>query len=66
MSLRTVTDKIDGILQAIALLAALGMWAVLGFPFIPELAGYISLCIVGICTVAVGIWWIASRSAHEK
>jgi hypothetical protein len=56
MSLQTVTNKIDGILQGIALLVAVGMWAALGFPFIPEFAGLACLFVV-----SVSIYWWTTR-----
>ena len=57
MSLRAVTDKIDGVLQGVALLVSVSIWAAFGFPFIPELVGFGCLVTVGIAFS----WWMPSR-----
>jgi hypothetical protein len=61
MSLRSVTDKIDGVLQGVALLLTLVMWAAFGFPFVPEVVGLGCLLLVGLA-----VFWLMSRHAKAK
>jgi hypothetical protein len=62
MSLQTVTQKIDGLLQGAALLLTVGVWAAFGCPFIPELVAF--GCLVITCIVIHR--WMTSRPRKEK
>jgi hypothetical protein len=62
MSLRSVTDKIDGLIQGLALLLSIGIWAAFGFPFIPEVVGVGCLFIVSL----IIYWWMTSRYSKGK
>jgi hypothetical protein len=54
MSLKSATEKIDGILQAVVLLVTAVMWAAFGFPFTAEIIGFGYLVV----TAAALHWWI--------
>jgi hypothetical protein len=59
MSLQTVTGKIDGIIQGVALLLTFAIWAVAGFPYFTEVVvfgGLAVICIGGIYK------WMESQS----
>jgi hypothetical protein len=62
MSLRTVTEKIDDIIQVAVLLLTFGIWAAYGFQLIPELAVF--GCLVIACIITH--WWMTSRTQKEK
>jgi len=56
MSLRSVTERLNGVVEAIALIVAVGFWAFYGFP-IWELVAF--GCLVLVCIG--GFWWMEGR-----
>lgn len=54
MSLRTATEKLHGIIEALALIVSFGVWAVYGFPHVMELVVF--GCLAGVCIGAY--WWM--------
>ena len=59
MSLRTATDKLHFIIEAVALVCALAFWAVYGFPEVWEFVAFGCVMIV----LFVGYKWIGFQSS---
>jgi hypothetical protein len=60
MSLRSVTQKIDGLIQGAVFLLTLGIWAAAGFPFTSKIV--VSGCVlIGGLIVVAAYKWIAPR-----
>jgi uncharacterized membrane protein len=57
MSLRTVTEKFHGIIEAVALVLAVVVGAVYGFSHLMELAAVV--CLVAVCIALHR--WVTSR-----
>jgi hypothetical protein len=57
MSLRSVTDKIDNIIFGVVAIVCLSIWAVLGFPFVIEIAAAAIL----VAAVFFFLVWMESR-----
>ena len=60
MSLKTMTEKIDGILFAAVLVISGGIWAVTGFSHLTEVVVF-----GGLVIICLFIWWLTSRSHKE-
>ena len=60
MSLKAVTEKIDGILFAVALVISGGLWAAAGFPQLAEVVVF-----GGLVIACLFIWWLTTRSHKE-